>query len=571
MALHESFQALPPVLDLVTSFLLPRTIDCAVYNRLDRLVSLYGDSCAYTVGAMDGAAAKGHLDLVQWLHTHRTEGCSSVAFIKASVNNHLQLLEWLYQFYPQVANPTEEIVKAAECGNTEIIMFLHSKIRRDQVEPALEAAAANGHVEVLNALLNRPYSMRKSFVAAAANGQTQVVQFLLERGFNDRFSFVNPALVKAAEGGHCEVISLLFHKSDAYTIGDSLIAAAADGREAVVTLLLESCKIEKMTIARALEKAAENCHYDALKLLLENFNNDGGSNEKWRAQVASIDLAFTSAVERGCLEIVKLLIDTISTPLSDVLIVAGANYRLDVLGYIIDYCETRNAKCEFYYQTIADLAEMAATSRNIDMAKILVAQCVILNTGGALRIAVDNDDVEMLRVFLTISSFVYIRGALVKAVKTNRVEMLEILIERATPCMIEEALMQVGATGTSSIPKMLLDRCDPGSYCRIFDNAAGQGLIGLIQLLQDKMERHSIRCAVISAAIRGHADVVKELMDKCDLTGITCAFEMAALRGYVDIVNLLRGRCEADSIGFAISAGDADIVRSLRSKRARLE
>ncbi|POM66871.1 Hypothetical protein PHPALM_17206, partial [Phytophthora palmivora] len=514
-----SAQVLPHILDLITSFLLPRTIDSAVYNRLDRVIPLYQDTLPYTVRAMDGAAAKGHLDVVQFLHSNRTEGCSNTAFINATVNNHLHVLEWLYQFYPQNANPAQEIVKAAECGNIQILIFLQFKVRREEVEPALEAAATHGHVEVLTALLNRPYSMRRSFLAAADNGQTQVVQFLLNRGCNERYSYVNPALMKAAEGGHCEVIALLIDKSDAYTIGDALIEAAAHGREVVATLLVKWCKSDKLTVARALEKAAENFHCDVVKLLLENIkHSDDTKSEKWQVN-AIIDLAFMSAVEKG-----------------DALVIAGSNYRLDVLEYIIDYCEARNLKSSSYRGSITTIAELAAGKRHLNMAKVIVSKCDTLSTGEALRIAVDNDDVEMLRLFLMKSSRVSIQDAVVNAARTNRVEMLEILLEHSSADAIEQTLILVDAVATPAMTEMLLGRCDPGAYCRIFANAAGHGLVGLVQLLRDKMDRHSIRCALISAAISGHTEVVKGLMDKSDSTGITCAFEMAALKGKVDVV-----------------------------------
>ncbi|EGZ18373.1 hypothetical protein PHYSODRAFT_500442, partial [Phytophthora sojae] len=209
LALKSPFQGLPPVLDLVTSFLLPPTIDRAVYRSLHRVLAVYEPSRPYTVGAMDGSAAAGRLGLVQWLHANRSEGCSPAAFIGAAAHRHFTVLEWLYEHYPQVADPARELVVAAQHSRIEALSFLLPRVRREQVEPALEAAAANGHVAVLEHLLNRPYSMRRSLLAAAENGRTQVVQFLLGRGYTDRYMLVNPALIKAAEGGHCDVVELL--------------------------------------------------------------------------------------------------------------------------------------------------------------------------------------------------------------------------------------------------------------------------------------------------------------------------------------------------------------------------
>ena len=44
------------------------------------------------------AAGSGHLDVVEWLHTHthRSEGCSARAINKVAQNGHLGVVEWLH-------------------------------------------------------------------------------------------------------------------------------------------------------------------------------------------------------------------------------------------------------------------------------------------------------------------------------------------------------------------------------------------------------------------------------------------------------------------------------------------
>ncbi|KAE8954851.1 hypothetical protein PR003_g32798 [Phytophthora rubi] len=95
LAIPEQLQALPHVLDLMNTFLMPKTIDAAVYNDLHRVVETYGEIRLWTVGAMDGAAARGRLDLLRWLRTNRTEGCSTEAFTGAAANGHIKTLSWL--------------------------------------------------------------------------------------------------------------------------------------------------------------------------------------------------------------------------------------------------------------------------------------------------------------------------------------------------------------------------------------------------------------------------------------------------------------------------------------------
>ena len=45
--------------------------------------------------AMNWAAENGHLDIVQWLHTNRNEGCTKYAMDVALSNGHLDVLQWL--------------------------------------------------------------------------------------------------------------------------------------------------------------------------------------------------------------------------------------------------------------------------------------------------------------------------------------------------------------------------------------------------------------------------------------------------------------------------------------------
>lgn len=45
---------------------------------------------------MDDAAAGGHLKTVQWLHTHRSDGCATDAMNRAANNRHLKVVKWLH-------------------------------------------------------------------------------------------------------------------------------------------------------------------------------------------------------------------------------------------------------------------------------------------------------------------------------------------------------------------------------------------------------------------------------------------------------------------------------------------
>ncbi|CAI5744007.1 unnamed protein product [Peronospora destructor] len=60
-----------------------------------------------TAASEGGAAAGGHIDVVQWLHKNRTEGCTTEAIDTAAAGGHLATFQWLW------SNRTEGCTTAA--------------------------------------------------------------------------------------------------------------------------------------------------------------------------------------------------------------------------------------------------------------------------------------------------------------------------------------------------------------------------------------------------------------------------------------------------------------------------
>ncbi|ETI39618.1 hypothetical protein L914_14235 [Phytophthora nicotianae] len=52
---------------------------------------------------MNRAAWNGHLDIIQWLHPNRTEGCTTEAMDWAAKNGHLHVVQWLQNLAPTPA------------------------------------------------------------------------------------------------------------------------------------------------------------------------------------------------------------------------------------------------------------------------------------------------------------------------------------------------------------------------------------------------------------------------------------------------------------------------------------
>ncbi|EGZ18362.1 hypothetical protein PHYSODRAFT_499760, partial [Phytophthora sojae] len=120
-AVPDDIQAVPHLFQSINSFLLPRTIDAAVYSDLHGVVATFGDGLPVTSRAMDGAAARGRLDTVKRLFATRSEGCSTEAFVGAAANGHMKVLQWLRKHYPELYDPMRCLTVAAEHGQVDVV------------------------------------------------------------------------------------------------------------------------------------------------------------------------------------------------------------------------------------------------------------------------------------------------------------------------------------------------------------------------------------------------------------------------------------------------------------------
>ncbi|CAK4200159.1 unnamed protein product [Aphanomyces euteiches] len=129
--------------------------------------------------AMDAAAERGHLEVVRWLHEHRDEGCSTDAMTYAARNGHLDVVRWLHEHRTEGCS-TRAMDLAATCGHLEIVKFLHAHRHEGCTTSAMDGAAIHGHLDVVQFL----HEMRdegctgKAMYFALQEGQNHVVDWL---------------------------------------------------------------------------------------------------------------------------------------------------------------------------------------------------------------------------------------------------------------------------------------------------------------------------------------------------------------------------------------------------------
>ncbi|KAF1791924.1 Ankyrin repeat-containing domain [Phytophthora cactorum] len=95
---------------------------------------------------MNGAAKNGHLAVVEWLHTNRTEGCTASAMDEAAQNQFWDVVDWLDQNRSE--GGTAAIMAAcASQGDIEGVYWCHY-IGPPYDATAIEGAVLNGHFEI---------------------------------------------------------------------------------------------------------------------------------------------------------------------------------------------------------------------------------------------------------------------------------------------------------------------------------------------------------------------------------------------------------------------------------------
>ncbi|KAG9400938.1 Ankyrin repeat and SAM domain-containing protein 3 [Aphanomyces cochlioides] len=92
-----------------------------------------------SVVAMDEAASHNYMDVVQFLHTHRNEGCTKSAMDNAAANGHLEMVKWLHKNRSEGCTEWA-ICLAALADNVDILEFLWRQRVECQGYDALDAA-----------------------------------------------------------------------------------------------------------------------------------------------------------------------------------------------------------------------------------------------------------------------------------------------------------------------------------------------------------------------------------------------------------------------------------------------
>ncbi len=132
-----------------------------------------------TVGAMGSAAGNGHLDVVKWLHFNRTEGCTAEAMDSAASEGHLEVVKWLH--FNRTKGCTKRAIDwAAMGGHLEVIKWLYINRSEGFTSFAMDSAAGRGHLDVLKWFHNHTEDFTYAMGRAAKQGQLELVRRIVQ-------------------------------------------------------------------------------------------------------------------------------------------------------------------------------------------------------------------------------------------------------------------------------------------------------------------------------------------------------------------------------------------------------
>ncbi|KAF1774414.1 Ankyrin repeat-containing domain [Phytophthora cactorum] len=213
--------------------------------------------------ALDLAAARGHLEVVQWLCANRKEGQAGTALRVAAINGHVAVAEWLYEEVRRQQRRSESTIRnaaraATEAEHADVAELLERKLKRQRVEMEVYPVLTSVLVVCRECLPSCEYLAARdpewnngSNIAehATIKGFLHVMQWIGEC-YPERTSWKTAdgaALRCAAENGHAAVVEWLYWIVCDERRGTSIIRDAAQlalkaGRTKVAKLLERKLK-----------------------------------------------------------------------------------------------------------------------------------------------------------------------------------------------------------------------------------------------------------------------------------------------------------------------------------------
>ncbi|RHY83345.1 hypothetical protein DYB35_012932 [Aphanomyces astaci] len=245
---HAVFSANLPLLKM-----LPVELLCAVPYQLLDLAALNGrvavlDFLRATLGheegtpweaALPAGECGGYLDIVCCLHDRRSKDGSKRAVVLAAEYGHVEVVQFIHTHNPDTDTFQEALTTAATHNQLDVvacIIDLLGTSRRGFTAP-MDAAASHGHLEMVKLLNQHDFPCTTNAIDVAAEyGRLEVVQWLYTHRTEGCTMW---AMDQAAGNGHLEVVKWL-DAQGALISGWGLTRAARNSQWEMVEFLVSS-------------------------------------------------------------------------------------------------------------------------------------------------------------------------------------------------------------------------------------------------------------------------------------------------------------------------------------------
>ncbi|KAJ7604379.1 ankyrin repeat-containing domain protein [Mycena polygramma] len=273
--------------------------------------------------ALQGAASKGHMDIVHLLLKHGADvngvyGKSGCALYCAVQNSHVDVVRTLLENGADVnaviGDGDSALQEAVQNDHVDIVRSLlecGADVNAVDGDSVLQWAAWNGHINIIHMLLDRGTDVNavggtygSALQAASSGGHVNIVHILLNLGADVKYG---SALHKAAWKGHVDIVRILLKRgadvnAEGRKYGSALQAAALKGQVDVVRILLDHGANVNAVGESVLQGAAWYGHTDIVRILLEKGADVYAASKKYGS-------ALQAATLRGELDVVRLLLD----------------------------------------------------------------------------------------------------------------------------------------------------------------------------------------------------------------------------------------------------------------------
>jgi ankyrin repeat protein len=496
--------------------------------------------------SLSGACKLGSIALLDWIWGAR---CSSVAETTSawSLANFLRSDRHYCKW--QFAKATIVVVG---CGNLAMLKWLFEHFTGCAVPvEAAEEAAGNGHLDVLEFLLEHDAAFVQEHVVNAAGGRTE-----LQRGVQVT-SWEARSVVKAAANGHENVAQWLFevlpHQWDDQELGNIVRAALKAGSVGFAQKLLPS--------TRRLVDYVADCHVDVIEMMLER----GLLEPRQACAVAAMP---TLAAEGRLDLILRITEAKPQLPVDSeawldcwrsAMVEATTRGRLATLQWLVNHPTGQELLSQTEARSL-DLTCLAAAEGHVEIMAYLYSEGVQDDLEFALMKATQNGRLNavqwLLRHMMQHSRFADV-NLMDEAAKYGHLHVLQFLHDLKSS---ENEFVGSGAF----IVRAILAKGSP----RALDFAAERGHLAVVQWLHTHRSEGCTTDAMDFAAKQGHLDVLQWL-HHTRIEGCTAqAMDLAAEKGHLEIVKWLHANrsegCTFAAIEKAIDYGHLQVACWLR-------